>query len=460
MNIAAALENLEGQLVDGRFPLLHWLGSSEHSVVFLTNLPGQELQKAVIKLFPADVVNAKTRISRWKVIAGLSHPHLIRLFHMGECEINATSLLYVVLEYAEEDLSQVVPSRPLTPAEAGEMLPPVIDVLSYLHEKGLVHGHVKPSNIMVVADQLKLSCDSIRAFGESDASAFEPSVYDSPETTTGTILSTADVWSLGVMLVTALTQHPPSLEKSGQGDPILSESIPEPFQDIVRSCLRRDPKDRGALEDVLARLHSSSAPLKTVEGTAATGRRLIRRLMTPVAVGLIVLVVLAGLIRVTHRPHAQPTLATNRAEQPGASSASGPSEDQSAEATPGTPMGVVVHGTVAERVLPDVPQDARKKIRGNVRVSVRVFVNPAGEVSEATTSNSRGRKRYLAGLALQAARGWKFHPPQIDGQNVASEWILRFQFRRSETLVVPSLRVTRTSSLARRHRQKRKPLSA
>jgi hypothetical protein len=50
MNIAAARENWEGQLVDGRFPLLRCLGSSEHSVVFLTELPGQESQKAAIKL--------------------------------------------------------------------------------------------------------------------------------------------------------------------------------------------------------------------------------------------------------------------------------------------------------------------------------------------------------------------------------------------------------------------------
>ena len=439
MNIAAARESWEGQLVDGKFPLLHWLGSSEHSVVFLTKLPGYESQKAVIKLIPADAGNAKTRISRWEVTAGLSHPHLIRLFYMGECEINATALLYVVLEYAEEDLSQVVPSRPLTPAEAGEMLPPVTAVLSYLHEKGLVHGHVKPSNIMVVADQLKLSCDNIHAPGELGTSALEPTVYDSPEATTGTILPAADVWSLGVTLFTALTQHPPTLEKSGKGDPILPASIPEPFYDIVRRCLRRDPKDRCTLESILTCLHPTSAPLKTVEGAAAKCRQLIRRIMLPIAVGLIVLVVIAGSILVTRRTHAQPTLATSRTEQPAAGSASGLSEARSAEATPSAPKGVVVQGTVAERVLPDVPQNARKRIRGKVRISVRVFVNPAGEVSAATTSNSRGRSKYFASLALQAARGWKFHPPQIDGQSVASEWILRFKFRRTETLVVPSV---------------------
>jgi len=306
---------------------------------------------------------------------------------------------------------------------------------------------------MVVADQLKLSCDSIHALGESANSALEPSVYDSPETTTGTILPASDVWSLGITLVTALTQHPPTSKNSDQGEPNLPESIPEPFQGIVCSCLHRDPKDRGTLEDVLTRLHPAAASLKTIEGAAAKCRRLIRREMIPVAVGLIVFVVLAGLILVTHRTHAQPTLADNRTAQPGTGSASGLSENQSTDAASGTPKGVAVHGTVAERVLPDVPQDARQKIRGKVRVTVRVSVTSAGGVSAATTSNSRGRNRYLAGLALQAARGWKFNPPQIDGQNVASEWILRFQFRRSETLVVPSLRVTRTSSPARRHRQ-------
>ena len=264
MNISAARESWEGLLVGGRFPLLHWLGGSEHSVVFLTELPGQESRKAVIKLISADDGNAKTRISRWEVTAGLSHPHLIRLFYMGECEINGTPLLYVVLEYAEEDLSQVVPSRPLTPAEAGEMLPPVVDVLSYLHEKGLVHGRVKPSNIMVVANQLKLSCDSIHTIGELGTSVLEPSVYDSPEATTGTMLPAADVWSLGVTLVTALTQHPPTLEKSGQGEPILPESIPKPFHEMVRSCLQRDPNDRCTLENILTCLHPPSAPMKIV----------------------------------------------------------------------------------------------------------------------------------------------------------------------------------------------------
>jgi TonB family protein len=436
MNIAAVHGNWEGQLIDGRFPLLQWLGGSKHSAVFLTELRGQESRKAAIKLIPADAGNAETRISRWEMTIGLSHPHLIRLFHMGQCEINATPLLYVVMEYAEEDLSQVLPLRPLTAAETGEMLPPVVDVLSYIHEKRLVHGHIKPSNIMAVNNQLKLSSDSIHTPDELGTSALELSVYDAPETATGAILPAADVWSLGVTLVTALTQHPPAWEKSGPGELILPESIAEPFDAIARECLRRDPGGRCTLAHIKARLQPPSAPLKTAEEPAAMVRPM-RRVVAPIIAGLIVLAVLGGIRLVTHRTQAPPTRTTGKGEQPAVGIAPRPSPTRSPEATTKTRKGVVARGAVAERVLPDVPQNARNTIQGKVRVSVRVSVTPAGKVLAATL-DTPGPSRYFADLALQAARGWKFQPPQINGHSVASEWILRFQFGRTETQVVPA----------------------
>ena len=52
------------------------------------------------------------------------------------------------MEATEEDLSQILPQRRLTPEEAREMLGPVLDALSYLHGKGFAHGAIKPANIM------------------------------------------------------------------------------------------------------------------------------------------------------------------------------------------------------------------------------------------------------------------------------------------------------------------------
>ena len=87
-------------------------------------------------------------------------------------EING--LVYSVTEFAEEVLSEIIPERPLSPRETQEMLSPVLDALIYLHGKGFVHGHLKPSNIMVVGNQLKISGDGLRGHGTRLTNSLEP----------------------------------------------------------------------------------------------------------------------------------------------------------------------------------------------------------------------------------------------------------------------------------------------
>ena len=106
------------------------------------------------------------------------------------------------------------------------------------------------------------------------------------------------------------------------------------------------------------------------------------------------------------------------------------------DAAPKTATGGLVRGAVVNKVVPDVPQSARDTIRGTVRVSVRVAVDPSGSVAE-EAFDSPGPSKYFAGLALQAARRWKFAPTKVDGRNISSEWILRFEFESAATKVLP-----------------------
>ena len=73
----------------------------------------------------------------------------------------ARRLLYIVMEYAEENLAEILPLRPLAAAEASEMLRPTAGTLAYLHQSGLAHGRIRPSNIMAVDNQLKISADGL-----------------------------------------------------------------------------------------------------------------------------------------------------------------------------------------------------------------------------------------------------------------------------------------------------------
>src|SRR6266446_2084816 len=124
-NMAVTWKQFEGQIVDDEFPLEQLLASSEHSAVFLTQHGDSQPQKAAIKLIHAEPASAELLLSRWRLAAQLSHPNLLRLLDFGRCCLEDANFLYVVMEFAEEDLSQILPQRPLTPAETRDMPQPV-----------------------------------------------------------------------------------------------------------------------------------------------------------------------------------------------------------------------------------------------------------------------------------------------------------------------------------------------
>jgi TonB family protein len=260
----------EGQVVDAKFPLHRYLGGSEHSSVFLTER-GAPPQKAAIKFVQVEEPDAELQLFRWKHAATLSHSNLLRIFESGRCRLGDFDLLYVVMEYAEENLSQFLPQRPLTPAEARDVLAPTLQALTFLHGEALVHGHIRPSNILAIDDLLKLSTEGLSSVADhadqSHLSAAEtqqhapatslrhPSSYDAPEIAKGIISPAGDVWSLGITLVEALTQHLPA---SAAQEPVVPDTLPALFLDIARHCLYRDPQRRWTVAEISARLNPGS----------------------------------------------------------------------------------------------------------------------------------------------------------------------------------------------------------
>jgi TonB family protein len=429
-----------GRIIDGNFTLLRWLGGTEQSSVFLTDLEGDPAQKAAIKLSWVNAVDAETRLAQWALTRPLSHPHLMGIFHSGRCEVDGEDLLYVVTEYAEEVLSEILRERPLTPAETREMLGPTLEVLSWLHSRHLLHGHLKPSNFMVVNDRLKLSADRLYAAGEPGRASPGSGQYDAPEVALGKMSPAVDLWSLGVVLVEALTQRPPLWEESGGGEPVVPPSVPPPFFNIVRECLRVDPARRYTLSGIRDSLVTSGVrdsllatpAAERADSIAATippSRTLLSR--TPVmiagavlAVGVIVTSLVIGF---HHRP-IPPAV-------PPSSASPAHLQSPAPGVQPHRPS--VVKGVAAYPAIPDVAQNIRDTIHGHVRVRIGIQVDSGGSVSGATI-DSPGPSRYFANRALQTAREWKFRPAEIDGHAVGSKWILEFRFGRDGTTITPT----------------------
>jgi hypothetical protein len=267
----------EGEVINGGLPLRRLVGVSDHSGVFLTEAPTYGLPTAAVKLVPAIPTLAESQLAHWNAAAGLAHPRLLRLFAMGRCQLGNLHFLFVLMEYADQNLAQLLENRALTDVEARETLPPTLDALAFLHSRNLVQGQLKPSNILVVGDQLKLASDTIRPASEQATSISMSSQYDPPEGRDGSFSTAGDIWALGVLLYEALTRSTPAKPDERSHGVVLPADFPATLADVTRECLSRRPADRPsvtALQDwVSGKVKYRGAPSAS---TAAAATNVVR----------------------------------------------------------------------------------------------------------------------------------------------------------------------------------------
>jgi len=420
----------QGQVVDGRFPLEEYLGGSDQQAVFLTRIPGGAT-KAAIKLIRATACNPDAQLATWRRAAKLSHPHLIRIFDGGRCWLASTDLVFVVTEYAEENLGQVVPQRALTGDEADAMLGPTTEALAYLHGQGLVHGRIRPSNVMAVNDQLKLSSDSVQDPAASVRKP-QPAVYDAPEAGSGSRSSATDVWSLGATLAESLTQRVPrKFDKSLK--------LEQPFVDAVSHALIEDPAARWTVSDIQARLdgkkvasqESSTTAKQAASASSVSTPKVERQVQprekkSPLPFIVAAVVVLAIIAVAFFLMRGNSTQSADRGENTQTSAAADSTQPASAASPGSVPTRSSTPGQVVNRVLPTPSRSALNTIHGTIKVRVKVTVDTAGNVTHAGFVTS-GPSQYFARLAMQAAQQWKFAPAALP-----SESTLVFAYNRHE----------------------------
>jgi TonB family protein len=465
---------LQGQTVSGRFRLGRYLGGSDHSGVFLTLLEGHSPAEVALKLIPAVAGAGDAQLAHLRTAATLAHPHLLRLVDTGRCAVEGETYLYAVMEYAEQNLGQLLKQRALTEEEVRELLAPTLQALSFLHARNLVQGQLKPANMLAVGDQLKLATDTIRPISETGGGRTIMSAYDPPEYRDGGYSTAGDIWGLGMSLLEALSHRPATGLDEGRGVVALPLDFPPALRDIVAQCLSRRPFDRPKVSELEAWLRGGGARATRVApvaaqppaGTAAGGvppsasaakevafeftapapltahadarlardpppRATAKRLPPAAAVslGVVAIGVLIWVgVRVlgTHREAAPPAApAAVATQQPAAPSSATPLASPAAASPTRSRAPDAVAVVHAE--MPDVPARARQTIHGRIRVSVRAIVNSDGRV-DATLAEQPGPSRYFERLAIEAARKWTFAPAPTLARRVA---LLRFEFTRA-----------------------------
>jgi hypothetical protein len=434
----------ENQIVNGVFPLRRLLGCSDRAAVFLTEHKAKNLPNAAIKLVRTDGLGAKALLKHWKEAATLSHPHLVRLFDVGRWTPGRREFVFVVMEYAEQTLDQILSRRALTPDEVREMLPSTLDALAYLHSKQWVHGQLRPSNFLAVNDQLKLASDNARPAGQGNDGILRISSYNPPELNDSGPSTAGDVWGFGMTLVHALTRGTPVWTDQRSETPMLPANLPAPFVGLVRRCLSRVPANRPTVVELEAPFktatransnsHSEAPPAATPASPKAAAKvvapRSNRKRNLSLAAAATVVASVAGWAHFSETTQAQPQLAVASTPPPApvvAPPVVPKPEPVAAVAAAEEAFDLeITPNAVLQEVTPNVPQDISEKIRDPIDVTLRVLVDASGDVMAALIEDP-GRNKSLARLADNAAREWKFAETEQEDPRV---WLLKFEFRR------------------------------
>lgn len=192
----------------------------------------------------------------------LKHRNVLRLYRHLEDVDN----VYLMLEYCEKgELYQILRMqrcRRFPEAVACRFFIQVAEGLHYLHQNSVVHRDIKPENLLVDHDDvLKIADFGWCAVSNTLRTTFCGTLdYLAPEMIQGRGHDhTLDIWGAGVLLYEMIVGRPPfqSTNHAQLISKILALDLRFPgfvsagVQELVRSLLRREPRERMSLQVVL-----------------------------------------------------------------------------------------------------------------------------------------------------------------------------------------------------------------
>lgn len=281
-------------LLGGRYELGVPLGSGGFATVYRARDVERGAEVAV-KLVPMGFVDeARTEAAlahEVVTLRTLASPHVVRLHDFGRDDSGA---LFLVMDLVEGGpLAPDALGRPLLPHEVLRVARALLDGLAAAHAEGIVHGDVKPANVLVPPgssglDTLKLVDFGVaRALPRGELSRELGGRVDDDRPVSGTprymapeVLSggepdaRADVYAAGLVLFELLGVGPlhegrtlgEMLRARVDVPPNLAGRVPQPLSFVLERMLARDPRARfaSAVQALAAVADLDTAPVESI----------------------------------------------------------------------------------------------------------------------------------------------------------------------------------------------------
>lgn len=247
-----------------RFRILRTLGEGAQGIVYLgydTQLEREVAIKTLLVAAHTDSDPSRSLVDSARTASSLSHPNIVQVFEVGVHEDQP----YVVFEYIEgRNLADLLHEQgALPPDHAAAMMSQILAGLAQVHANGLLHGDIKPANILIGNDGVPRVADfgiSRPARRAADEIACAGTVqYMAPEcVAAGQADYRSDVYALGLLFHELLTGKPVfhATNDYAQMYRILNEPVCAPstidaridprIDAIVLKAVQRDPNARYA----------------------------------------------------------------------------------------------------------------------------------------------------------------------------------------------------------------------
>ena len=247
-----------GTLIRERYEVKSVIGISSSGTVYLVE--DQRVKRTSKYLFALKEINGLNQHERYQCIfesvllKQIHHQALPRLYHVFNDEKRDRAC--IVMDYVDgpdlETLRERQPEQRFTWPEVAQMMAPIVDALSYLHqqEPPIVHGTIKPHNIRLTRPEERCMLVNIGFAREHNpVVSVLPALsgYKAPEQAKQTASVCTDIYGLGAVFYLLLTGSVPTqaLERvaqieRGQLDPLkLAHSVEPAVPLHVSQALHR-----------------------------------------------------------------------------------------------------------------------------------------------------------------------------------------------------------------------------
>lgn len=242
----------------------------------------------VIKILHPELTSAVEAVEEFSAllvtVRRLEHPGILV---PEEIVVYGNRVALVMRRTPGEDLSTLLKLRPLpTAASTALMVADLCDALAAAHAAGIVHGDVKPSNVLLemgretwVPHSARLTDFGMAALAASAGATLSPAEYEAPEVDLERrrLTSAADVYAVGVVLYEALVGRPPFIGSRPdqiarlhrEARPPRLSSLPNQLWLLIAACLNKDPQRRPTAAELAELLREVAPTLDALPAPAA-----------------------------------------------------------------------------------------------------------------------------------------------------------------------------------------------